>query len=72
MIIEVYSLWISKVDRQPALTQRSSEKLLLHKRKGCALSYFSGVQLFATLWTVAHQALLSVGFCKVVTGDAAT
>ena len=74
MIIEVYSLWKSKVDRQAALTQRSSEKLLrlFHKRKGCALSYFSGVQLFATPWTVAHHALLSVGFCKVVTGDAAT
>ena len=28
------------------------------------LSRFSHVQLFATLWTVAHQALLSVGFFK--------
>ena len=28
------------------------------------LSRFRHVQLFATLWTVAHQALLSMGFSK--------
>ena len=28
------------------------------------LSHFSRVQLFATLWTVAHQALLSMGFSR--------
>ena len=28
------------------------------------LSCFSHVQLFATLWTVAHQALLSMGFSR--------
>ena len=28
------------------------------------LSHFSHVQLFATLWTVAHQAPLSMGFSK--------
>ena len=28
----------------------------------CMLSHFSHVQLFVTLWTVAHQAPLSVGF----------
>ena len=28
----------------------------------CALSHFSPVRLFATLWTVAHQAPLSMGF----------
>ena len=28
------------------------------------LSHFSHVQLFATLWTVAHQAPLSMGFCR--------
>ena len=36
------------------------------------LSHFSCVQLFVIPWTVAHQALLSMGFCKVVTGNAAT
>ena len=28
----------------------------------CVLSHFSGVWLFATLWTVAYQALLPMGF----------
>ena len=28
----------------------------------CVLSCFSCVRLFATLWTVAHQAPLSMGF----------
>ena len=28
----------------------------------CVLSCFSHVPLFATLWIVAHQALLSIGF----------
>ena len=30
----------------------------------CVLSHFSRVQLFETLWTVAHQALLSLGFFR--------
>ena len=30
----------------------------------CMLSHFSHVQLFATLWTVAHQAPLSMGFSR--------
>ena len=30
----------------------------------CGLSYFSHVQLFATLWTIAHQAPLSMGFSR--------
>ena len=30
--------------------------------RACILSRFSRVQLFVTLWTVAHQAPLSVGF----------
>ena len=30
----------------------------------CVLSGFSRVQLFATLWTVAHQAPLSTGFFR--------
>ena len=31
---------------------------------GAVLSCFSRVQLFATLWTIAHQAPLSVGFSR--------
>ena len=30
----------------------------------CMLSCFSGVRLFATAWTVACQALLSIGFSR--------
>ena len=30
----------------------------------CMLSHFSCVQLFVTLWIVAHQALLSMGFSR--------
>ena len=30
----------------------------------CALSCFSRVQLFATSWTIAHQAPLSAGFSR--------
>ena len=30
----------------------------------CVLSRFSHVRLFATLWTVAHQAPLCVGFSR--------
>ena len=30
----------------------------------CVLSRFSHVQLCATLWTVAHQAPLSMGFSR--------
>ena len=30
----------------------------------CVLSHFSCVQLFATLWTVAHQGPLSIGFFR--------
>ena len=36
------------------------------KKLTCVLSHFSHVQLFATLWTVAHQAPLSMEFSKQV------
>ena len=32
--------------------------------RACVLSHFSHVQLFATLWTVAHQAPLSMEFSR--------
>ena len=32
----------------------------------CMLSHFSCVRLFGTLWTVAHQAPLSMGFSRQV------
>ena len=30
----------------------------------CMLNHFSHVQLFTTLWTIAHQTLLSMGFSR--------
>ena len=30
----------------------------------CVLSHFSRVRLLATLWTIVHQALLSMGFSR--------
>ena len=30
----------------------------------CALSHFSHIQLFSTLWTVAHQTALSMGILQ--------
>ena len=33
---------------------------VLRTQHGCVLSCFSNVRLFATLWTVAHQAPLSM------------
>ena len=32
--------------------------------RACKLSHFSCVRFFATLWTVAHQAPLSMGFSR--------
>ena len=37
-------------------------------RIACVLSSFSYVRLFATLWTVIHQAPLSMGFSSKNTG----
>ena len=36
----------------------------LPKRSSCMLSHFSHVQFFVTLWTVAHQASLSMEFSR--------
>ena len=30
----------------------------------CVQSYFGHIRLFATLWTIAHQAPLSMGFSR--------
>ena len=35
-----------------------------NNRRACLLSHFSRVQLCATLWTVARQAPLSMGFSR--------
>ena len=44
----------------PWISQYKFKSVML----ACALSHFSHVWLFATLWTLAHQASLSVGFSR--------
>ena len=39
-------------------------KVSLHRLYVCVLSCFSRVWLFATLWSIAHQALLSMKFSR--------
>ena len=57
-------------EREPSERGRDQEVLLnlisfLHFTKcACMLSHFSHVQFFATLWTVACQAPLSMGFSR--------
>ena len=41
-----------------------SHKSPSHRSSVWVLSHFSRVWLFVTLWTVVHQASLSLGFCK--------
>ena len=36
----------------------------LYIEHACIISFFSHVRFFATLWTVAHQAPLSMGFSR--------
>ena len=57
------SLLLAKLLSFPA---RLSHPVLSKEPKSrvCVLSHFSRVQLFATLWIVAHQAPLSVGFSR--------
>ena len=42
----------------------TGNKFLLSHVSSSMLSCFSRVRLFATLWTVAHQASLSMGFSR--------
>ena len=43
---------------------RKHLKITSGKLQVCMLSLFSHVQMLATLWTVAHQAPLSMGFSR--------
>ena len=52
----------AKYRYQGASLRTTSPKARVQSIYACVLSCFSCVQLFATLWTVAHQALLSLGF----------
>ena len=48
-------------EAQPAGLGPQSMRACMH---ACMLSHFSHGQLFATLWTVAYQASLSMGFSR--------
>ena len=56
-------IWAVKVFAKIKIqvNQQSSEKKFFTE---CVLSCFSRIQLFLTLWTVACQALLSMGFSR--------
>ena len=46
------------------VTQSSPKLREVSSASSCVPSHFSHVQLFVTLWTVAHQALLSMGVSR--------
>ena len=48
----------------PVPLAQSRLALFLIVTRACMLSHFRCVRLFATLWTVARQALLSMGFSR--------
>ena len=59
------------IDRSPSgssvpgiLQARMLEWVVISFSNACMLSLFSRVQLFATLWTAAHQAPPSTGFSR--------
>ena len=58
------SLWIKFPPTHSLQKISQSTKEHCKKRGVCMLSCFSHVQLFATLWTAARQAPLSVGFSR--------
>ena len=53
---------LSVLDAHPLTTV--SYQLLMFTDHACMLSHYSQVWLFVTLWTVAHQAPLSLGFSR--------
>ena len=50
--------------RVPLRSRGQINWLIYRDHHMCVLSHFSHVQLFAILWTVAHQASLSMGFSR--------
>ena len=49
---------------QNDLLEAPKEVISLKDLEKTLLSHFSRVQLFVTLWTIAHQAPLSMGFSR--------
>ena len=71
-MIPTSGLWVFQLNSRHCRAdisppQYSLSEILTHRnceRNVCTLSRFSRVWLFATLWTVAHQAPLSMGFSR--------
>ena len=67
---------VKKQQLEPSMEQQTGSKLgkeyvkavycynAYLTQSACVLSHFSSVWLFDTLWTIAHQAPLSMGFSR--------
>ena len=71
LYVYIYFLFLgflSHLDHHIALSRihvmYSRFSLVIYYIHACALNHFSHVQLFATQWTLAHQAPLSMGFSR--------
>ena len=67
--IDAFELWCwRRLLRVPWTAKRSNQSILKEMSHGCSLEVkvksLSHVQLFSTLWTVAHQAPLSMDFSR--------
>ena len=72
---EVSLLFLSSFQEDSAILNFLSYKFFIFRKlffaiymHVCVLSHFSRVQLFVTVWTVAHLAPLSMGFSRQDTG----
>ena len=62
--IVAWSLWSMGLHGRLSYQAQHSTHIHDVYMYACVLSHFSHVQLFAMLWTVAHQAPLCMGFSK--------
>ena len=70
-VYDVRASWVALVVKNPPANAEMPETQFQSlgweeslEMCACVLSHFSCVQLFATPWTVAHQAPLSMGFSR--------
>ena len=66
---EEWAFWMQKLNDLRNVSDKDAMKSSPRRmHAGALLSHFSHVQLFATPWTVVHQAPLSMGFSGKSTG----
>ena len=63
VLCSVYIYWLSIYSNNKHLNSNIGKGLTIHIHE-CMLSHFSHVRLFVTLYIVAHQAPLSMGFSR--------